>query len=149
MSQLANAITNDLTAAYDRLTKGLKDVKVIMDKADKIQKSRENSIKKNVNTVKELMDKHLNVDIRKIDTDTSMTFGGDDKYGEDDEENNTKTTTLGAGATTGEAKETNNKQQAQQTKNVKVSNNQQSELANQQIIVNAIKKALRELNLAK
>lgn len=148
MSQLANAITNDLTAAYDRLTKGLKDVKVIMDKADKIQKSRENSIKKNVNTVKELMDKHLNVDIRKIDTDTSMTFGGDDRYGEDDE-NNEKTSTLGAGANTGETKDTNNKQQAPQTKNVKVSNNQQSELANQQIIVNAIKKALRDLNLAK
>lgn len=71
LKELANAITHDLSGAYDRLTKKLDEVKVIMNAADRLQAKREDSIKKNVEQVKTLMNSRINVDIRKVEEETN------------------------------------------------------------------------------
>ena len=150
ISKLADAITNDLTTAYNKLGNKLNDVKTIMDKANELQNSREKSIKKNVEEVKKLMAEHINVDIRKIDTDMSQNFGGTvETLNDDNTSNNSNFAGTNAGGTinTGGEMNTNNTQQNTQTK--QKSNAGNNDMLKQSIITNAIVEALKKAKLSK
>ena len=150
ISKLADAITNDLTTAYNNLGNKLDDVKTIMDKANEFQNSREKSIKKNVDEVKKLMAEHINVDIRKIDTDMSQNFGSVTETDEGDNGNNTNSTigtSTGGGINTDTGMNTNNNQQTTQTKQKSSTGN--NDMLKQSIITNAIVEALKKAKLSK
>ena len=150
ISKLADAITNDLTTAYNNLGNKLDDVKTIMDKANEFQNSREKSIKKNVDEVKKLMAEHINVDIRKIDTDMSQNFGSVTETDEGDNGSittNTVGTSTGGGINTDTGMNTNNNQQTTQTKQKSSTGN--NDMLKQSIITNAIVEALKKAKLSK
>ena len=147
LAQLAHAITDDLSAAYNKLTDKLSDVKNIMDAADRMQAKREKSIKGSIEKVEKLMEKSIEVNIHKIDTDMTQTFDSD----VDTENQTTQTSTSGTSVGGGTAVQDTDKQAAT---SIQPAGNKQPSKANSRlsssdgsIITEAIVNALKKLNI--
>lgn len=146
LAQLAHAITDDLSAAYNKLTDKLSDVKKIMDVADQMQAKREKSIKNSIDNVKKLMEKSIEVNIHKIDTDMTQTYDSDTDLENSDDNTTAVKTGTGGGVT-----ETQNG--GKQTAGVQQSNKHTSRMTGRlssvdgNVITDAIISALKQLNI--
>jgi len=146
LAQLAHAITDDLSAAYNKLTDKLSDVKKIMDVADQMQAKREKSIKNSIDKVKKLMETSIEVNIHKIDTDMTQTYDSDTDLENSDDNTTAVKTGTGSGVT-----ETQNV--GKQTAGVQQSNKHTSRTTGRlssvdgNVITDAIISALKQLNI--
>lgn len=147
LAQLAHAITDDLSAAYNKLTDKLSDVKDIMDAADRMQAKREKSIKGSIEKVEKLMEKSIEVNIHKIDTDMTQTFDSD----VDTENPTAQSSTPGTSAGGGTAVLNTDKQAATGTQPAgnkqPAKTNSRLSSSDGSIITEAIVSALKKLNI--
>lgn len=76
LDKLTDALANKLAVVLDKLVRELKESAKTINKADEMQKKRQDAIKKSITTINQLMAKPINVEVKQLPMDNQNTGGG-------------------------------------------------------------------------
>ena len=76
LDKLTDALANKLAVVLDKLVRELKESAKTINKADEMQKKRQDAIKKSITTINQLMAKPINVEVKQLPMDNQNPNGG-------------------------------------------------------------------------
>lgn len=76
LDKLTDALANKLAVVLDKLVRELKESAKTINKADEMQKKRQDAIKKSITTINQLMSKPINVEVKQLPMDNQNPGGG-------------------------------------------------------------------------
>ena len=76
LDKLTDALANKLAVVLDKLVRELKESAKTINKADEMQKKRQDAIKKSITTINQLMAKPINVEVKQLPMDNQNPSGG-------------------------------------------------------------------------
>lgn len=76
LDKLTDALANKLAVVLDKLVRELKESAKTINKADEMQKKRQDAIKKSITTINQLMAKPINVEVKQLPMDNQNPGGG-------------------------------------------------------------------------